>query len=79
MPYFVYEINEGPTELIKNLDMIAEHESFKEAKNHARQLRSEQPADSKTIYKVIFAESALEAEERLMEQREEPILREWEK
>ena len=62
-----------------SVDMIAEHESFKEAKNHARQLRSELSADAKAMYKVIFAESALEAEERLMEQREEPILREWEK
>jgi len=28
---------------------------------------------------VVFAESELQAEEMLMEKREQPILREWEK
>jgi hypothetical protein len=79
MPYYVYEINEGPTEFIKNMEMVGEHESFKEAKAQARNLRGELAADAKTAYKVIFAESLLEAEERLQEPREEPILREWEK
>ena len=79
MPYYVYEINEGPTEFIKNMEMVGEHESFKEAKAQARNLRGELADDSKTTYKVIFAETLLEAEERLQEPREEPILREWEK
>lgn len=75
MPYYVFKISEGPTALIKNLEMVREFEVFKEAKGHARELRTEQDAN----FKVIFAENALEAEERLMEQREKPILMEWEK
>jgi len=75
MPYYVFKISEGPTALIKNLEMVQEFDSFKEAKNHARELRAEEEGN----FKVIFAENALEAEERLMEQREKPILMEWEK
>jgi hypothetical protein len=75
MPYFVFKINEGPTALIKNLEMVQEFEVFKDAKNHARELRTEEEAN----FKVIFADNALEAEERLQEQREKPILMEWEK
>jgi hypothetical protein len=75
MPYYVFKINEGPTALIKNLEMVQEFEVFKDAKNRARELRAQDEAN----FKVIFAENALEAEERLQEQREQPILMEWEK
>ena len=79
MPYFIYKINAGPTALIKQLEKIAVHDDFKTAKNAARDLRAEQSADDTANYKVIFAANALAAEEQLMEQREAPILREWEK
>jgi hypothetical protein len=79
MPYFIYKINAGPTALIKNLEQIAEHAEYKAAKNEARDLRAAQAADDKATYKVIFANNVLEAEEQLMEHREAPILREWEK
>lgn len=78
MPYFVYQINEGATDLIKNLEKLADFESYKEAKNHARELRT-QLTDVKSQIKVIFADNALHAEELLMEKREQPIMREWEK
>jgi hypothetical protein len=79
MPYYLYKIAEGPTALVKNLEMIEAMENFKEAKNKARELRAEAAAASDVTYKVIFAESELEAEERLQEQRDAPILQEWEK
>ena len=79
MPYYVYKINAGPTALIKNLEKLAEHEDYKSAKNQVRDLRAEQAGDDNATYKVIFANNALEAEEQLMELREAPILREWEK
>lgn len=78
MPYFVYKITEGPTELIKNLEKLAEFDSYKEAKNNARELRSGL-TNGKQQVKVMFADNALQAEELLMEKRDEPILREWEK
>ena len=79
MPYFIYKISPGPTNLIKNLEKLEEHEEYKQAQENVRKLRAEQAADSNVSYKVIFAANALEAEERLQEHREAPILREWEK
>lgn len=78
MPYFVFKIAPGISKIVKNLEQMAEYEKFKEAKNFAKQQR-EQDSDSGNTYKVIFAENNLEAEEKLQEQREETILREWEK
>ncbi|KPK39638.1 MAG: hypothetical protein AMJ69_05055 [Gammaproteobacteria bacterium SG8_47] len=79
MPYYVYKISHGPTELVKQLELQQEFEQFPQAKQHARELRGSLPADSTDTFKVIFAANSLEAEERLLERREAPILREWEK
>ena len=79
MPYYIYKIIPGPTDLLKTLEKIEQYDSFKEAKQRARSLRAAMAdTDSYTI-KVMFAGSELEAEEQLMEKREQPILREWEK
>ena len=79
MPYYVYLIKPGVTDLVKDLEKIAEYENFKEAKNFVKEKRSSQGADETVTYKIIFAKNALEAEEQLSEHREAPILREWEK
>jgi hypothetical protein len=79
MPYYIYRISAGPTNLVKNLEKLEEHESFKEAKKRARDMRAAQSSDDETAIKVMFAETELQAEEQLMEKREAPILREWEK
>jgi len=79
MPYFIYKITPGPTNLTKTLEKLEQHESFKAAKNQAREMRAELDNTDKHIIKVVFAESELHAEEMLMEKREQPILREWEK
>ncbi len=79
MPYYIYKITPGPTDLLKTLEKLEQYDSYKEARNRAREMRAAaQPTDNHTI-KVIFAGSELEAEEQLMEKREAPILREWEK
>ena len=77
MPYFVYKIGGGVTALVKNLEPVGKHESYKEAKKAVRELRSE--AEPGQEFKVVFAKNNLEAEEMLSEQREKPILAEWEK
>ncbi len=79
MPYFIYKIKAGPTALVKNLQKLAEHEEYKVAQDEVRGLRAALPAGDTSTYKVIFAPNALAAEEQLMERREAPILREWEK
>jgi hypothetical protein len=65
--------------LVKNLELINEFETFKEAKNYAREKRAELPQDSAEIIKVMFAENQLVAEEQLLEHREKPVLMEHEK
>lgn len=79
MPYFIYKITSGPTALIKHLELQTEFDVFNDAKAHARSLRAELGTDSPITVKVIFAATPLEAEEKLQESREAPILREWEK
>lgn len=79
MPYYVYRIIQGPTELVKQLELQKEFEQFQQAKACARELRADQGPESSDAFKVIFAANTLEAEERLLEKREAPILREWEK
>jgi len=79
MPYYVYRITPGPTGLLKTLEKLDQYESFKEAKTHARNLRANMSSEDKVQIKVMFADNELDAEEKLMEKREAPILREWEK
>lgn len=80
MPYyFIYKITPGPTDLTKSLEKLDRYDTFKEAKQRARKLRAEIGENAPYIIKVMFAESELDAEEKLMEKREQPILTEWEK
>lgn len=79
MAYYVYKINSLPGSPVKNLEYQEEFESFKDAKNFAKSKRVEQGKDDSSIYKVIFAANQLAAEEMLLEKREAPIVREWEK
>ena len=79
MPYYVYRIENAEMELLKQLELVSQFESFKEAKNYARDLRGQQSADDKAIIKVMFADNQLSAEEQLMEKREQPIVMEHEK
>jgi hypothetical protein len=80
MPYFVFKMSspEGMN-LVKNLELIDEFESFKQAKNFARDRRAELLDDDRTQVKVMFAENQLLAEEQLLEYREKPIVMEHEK
>lgn len=78
MPYFVFSITQ-PNPLIKNLELKGSFEAYAEARDSARSLRINAQPEDRATYKLIFAANQLEAEERLLEQREKPILMEWEK
>lgn len=79
MPYFIYKITSGSTGAIKDLECIEKYDAFKQAKKFIRELRATMLLDSRTTIKMIFAENELEADQRLREPRDAPILREWEK
>ena len=79
MPYFIYKITSGSAGGIKDLELIDIFDEFKLAKKFIREQRAEIELDDRTTMKMIFAETELEAEQRLREPRDAPILREWEK
>ena len=80
MPYYVFKMSspEG-MELVKNLELIDEYKSFREAKNFAKIKRAELNKDDNSIIKVMFAENQLLAEEQLLAYREKPVVMEHEK
>ena len=79
MMYYIYRISEGPSSLVKQLAKQAQFESYREAKQQVKQLRIDQAATDKSVFKIIFAESELDAEEKLSEKRDAPVVEEWEK
>jgi hypothetical protein len=79
MPYYIYSVTTTDTSTKKSAQHVSEFESFKLAKTEVRRLRSEKPLEDNQSYKVMFADSIAEAEKLLLEYREEPIAREWEK
>ena len=80
MPYYVFKMSttEGMA-LVKNLELINDFESFREAKNFAKTQRAELDKDDTSAIKVMFSENQLLAEEQLLAYREQPIVMEHEK
>ncbi len=80
MPYYVFKMSspEG-MELVKNLELVGDYESFREAKNFAKEQRANLDKDDATAIKVMFADNQLLAEEQLLVYREKPIVMEHEK
>ena len=80
MPYYVFKMSspEGMA-LVKNLELIADFESFREAKNFAKEQRAVLDKDDSSVIKVMFADNQLMAEEQLLAFREKPIVMEHEK
>ena len=76
MKYFVFKILPN---VINKLELIKTFESFKDAKNFAKEMRKQNSPDNPDMFKIVFAENELEAELMLSEKREKPILKEWEK
>jgi hypothetical protein len=77
--YFIFRISQGPAGLVKKLVKIDQHDSYRDAKSQVRVLRTEQSSDDNSLFKIIFADSELDAEQRLQEKRDAPIVKEWEK
>jgi len=80
MPYYVFKMSspEG-MELVKNLELMADFEVFREAKAFAKEQRAALDAAENSIIKVMFSENQLLAEEQLLAFREKPIVMEHEK
>lgn len=79
MPYFIYIITTKESTNSRSLDYVVEFGDFRTAKKEIKRLRAESPLPDNRNYKIIFAPERVEAEKSLLEHREEPIAREWEK
>lgn len=80
MPYYVYKMTaQQGMALVKNLELLDQFDSFKEAKNRAREIREKLDGSEDVTIKVMFADNQLMAEEQLLEHREKPIVMEHEK
>ncbi len=79
MPYYIYIVTASGAGTKKSVEHISAYENFKLAKTEVRRLRTEKPLREDQFYKIIFAADTAEAEQRLVEFREEPIAKEWEK
>ena len=66
-------------EMVKNLQLMDDFESFREAKNFAKRARAELDKEDSSLIKVMFAENQLLAEEQLLVYREKPVVMEHEK
>ena len=76
MPYFVFKYQDNK---FRSVDHIDTFETYKDAKMLARKLRAKHSPDNPNAYKVVFAQDMLEAEMLILEKRDAPILKEWEK
>ena len=79
MPYFVFHIEKNSRDQLEELTLLNQFESYKDAKNLAREKRAEMQLDEPSKIKIMFADSLEYAEKKLSESRDAPILREWEK
>ena len=79
MAYFVFHLDIGTNGVVRSADLQDQFEDYKEAKQYARQLRADLNVKEAGEVKIMFADSADMAEAKLTENRDAPILREWEK
>lgn len=67
MPYFIYRV-QG----FGQLQPLGEYPTFPEASREAKALRASTPGEPQRRVRVIFAETALAAEDLLLQVREAP-------
>ena len=77
--YYVYKISPTIANLVKPMVLLDTFDNYKDARQYAREQRQDSSNDPQDTFKVIFADNPLDAEEKLAEVREQPILKEWEK
>ncbi len=79
MPYFVFHLNKGTNGVVRDAELKDSFPEYKDAKVFARNLRAELAVKDVSDVKIMFADNEEMAEAKLTQNREAPILREWEK
>jgi hypothetical protein len=65
MPYYVYAVRP-----FAQLEQLGEHVAFPEASAHAKALRAQRPGGGQERIRLMFAATALEAEDLLLQVRD---------
>jgi len=76
MPYYVYRFSNDDKKVAPKLQ--EQYEEYRAAKDHVKQLRSENPNEDLNNFRLIFAENKDRARILLTMQREKPQIEEWE-
>jgi|TARA_B110000240_G_C13487769_1_gene448225 hypothetical protein len=79
MPYFVFHLIKGTNGAVREADLKDSFPEYKDAKLYARNLRNELKIKDVSNIKIMFADHEDMAEAKLVQNRDAPILREWEK
>jgi hypothetical protein len=79
MPYFVFHLIKGTNGAVREAELKDSFPEYKDAKLYARNLRSELKIKDVSNIKIMFADHEDMAEAKLVQNRDAPILREWEK
>jgi len=79
MQYFVFHLIKGTNGVVREAVLKDSFPEYKDAKLFARKLREELELKDVSDIKIMFADSEDMAEAKLTENRDAPILREWEK
>lgn len=76
MPYFVYRFL--PEDQKKPLELQDSHDSYREAKQHVKDLRAANPDENLNNFRLVFADNERQARILLTTRREKPQIEEWE-
>lgn len=79
MAYFVFHLIKGSNGVVREAELKESFPEYKDAKAYARQLRETLELKDVSDIKIMFADNEDLAEAKLTENRDAPILREWEK
>ena len=79
MSYFVFHLENGTNGVVRDADLLDQFKEYKQAKQYARDKRAELDVKDAAEVKIIFEENEELAKQKLMQNRDAPILREWEK
>ena len=79
MPYFVYHLEKGTNGVVREAELLDQFDEYKKAKQFARDKRAEFDVKDAADVKIMFEDNQDLAKQKVMQNRDAPILREWEK
>ena len=79
MPYFVFHLERGTNGIVRDAELLNQFDEYKQAKQFARENRAELDVKQAADVKIMYEDNQDLAKQKVMQNRDAPILREWEK